>query len=173
MNTTQTRDHLSEIQAAIYGVALSLDSFVLNGITYGVLQRAIFAGFLEKTANNLSGEMAMLEDVAREIAASDERKAAAIVDELRAKGQELIDLVTTLTSFKSMPIQQLRLNLAQIPALRAECVRLLQDLEVRFQTSRPFYRSQANTAAPAMNDFLSNLERMFEDELSSSPVRAG
>jgi hypothetical protein len=54
MNTNQPQDDFPEVQKAIYGVALSLDSFLINGILYGVIQRDFLPGFLEKTAGAIS-----------------------------------------------------------------------------------------------------------------------
>jgi hypothetical protein len=46
MSAEQPQAGAPEAQAAIYGVALSLDAFPVNGIPYGVLQVAS-DGFLE------------------------------------------------------------------------------------------------------------------------------
>jgi hypothetical protein len=48
MHTKQLTVDFPEVQEAIYGVALSLDAFLVNGIQYGVLQQAVFPGFLQR-----------------------------------------------------------------------------------------------------------------------------
>jgi hypothetical protein len=173
MNTRCLDNDSSKIQAAIYGVALSLDSFLLNGIPYGVLQRAIIPNFLEKTADNLLKDLAILEEFAPNGFAADHSKITAIMEALRAKCQRLIDAAMGLTSYTTMPFQQLRLALSQIPLLRKECVDLLQELEVRFRTPDPFYQSHPNHSAAAMDDFFANLVRLFEEERTTSTAGPG
>jgi len=173
MNPKQFQDGFPEIQAAIYGVALSLDSFLLNGIPCGVLQRAVFPEFLEKTAGNLLRDLAILEQQAPHAAVANQPEVLAALGSLRAKCQELIDLVTGLSSFRTLPLQQLRSAVAQIPHLREECVQRLEELEVCFRTPKPFYPSRPSHATAAMNAFLANLERMFEEERTASHAGAG
>ena len=86
--------------------------------------------------------------------------------------QQLIDLVTGLRTFRTLPIQQLRSAVSRIPILRAECVGRLQELEVCFETPKPFYPSRPSHSTAAVNDFLANLERLFADEWAVSNERA-
>lgn len=173
MNPKQLQDDFPEVQAAIYGVALSLDSFLLNGIPYGVIQRAVLPGFLEKTASNLLKDLAILEKHAPEAVPNKQTKVTEVLAALRTKCQELIELVTGLCSFRTLPQQQLRSALSQIPLLRGECVQLLQELEVCFRTPKPFYHSRPSHSTATVNDFLANLERMFDEERTASHVGAG
>src|SRR5437773_271153 len=113
MNSNQSQDDFPEVQAAIYRVALSLDSFLLNGIPYGVLQEAMFPGFLEKVAGNLLTPLASLEQHAPYAPPSSQSKVREILAALRGKCQQLIDLVTGLRSFRTLPLQQVRASVSQ------------------------------------------------------------
>jgi 16S rRNA C1402 (ribose-2'-O) methylase RsmI len=173
MNTEQPPVESSEVQAAIYRVALSLDSFILNGIPYGVIHRDLFNGFLEKTASDLLTELASLEHHAPEAPITSQAKVRELLAALQAKCQQLIDLTTSLNSFRILPVQQLGAKLSQVPLLRAECVQLIQDLEAHFRTPKPFYENRPSHSIAAVNAFLANLERMFEEERGSSKEGAG
>ena len=173
MNTNQQQDNFPEIQQAIYGVALSLDSFLLNGIPYGVLQRAVLPGFLEKTADNLLGDLANLEQHAPEAPAFGQSQVREVLTALRARCQQMIDIAIRLSSFRTLTIPQLRTVVSQIPHLRGECVQLLQQLEVWFRTPKPFYQSRPSHSTATVNAFLANLERMFEEERMAANVGAG
>ena len=168
MSAKQPQDDLPEVQAALYGLALSLDAFLLNGIPYGVLRREVFNGFLEKTAGNLLRDMANLERQAPHAPAPSQPKVTGLLAVLRAKCQQMIDLVSGLSSFRALPLQQLRSTVAQIPPLRGECVRLIQELEACFQTPKPFYPSRPSHSTATMNDFLANLEGVFAEEWAAS-----
>jgi hypothetical protein len=173
MNPNQHPDEFPEVQAAIYRVALSLDSFLLNGIPYGVIRRDAFNGFLEQRASTLLAELASLEEHAPEAPVASQPKVREVLAALRAKCQQLIDLATGLGSFKTLPLQQLRATVAPIPLLRGECVQLLQELEACFRTPKPFYPSRPSHSAATVDDFLANLERLFEEEWAASRVGAG
>ncbi len=168
MNTKQFQEDFPEVQAAIYRVALSLDSFLLNGIPYGVIHRDILHGFLEKTAGNLLTELAKLEEHAPHAPAASQPKVTATLAALRAKCQQMIDLATELISFRNFSLEQLRSTVSQVPLLRGECVRLIQELEHCFQTPKPFYQSRPNYSTDTVNGFLSNLERMFTEDWTAS-----
>lgn len=168
MNTKQLQDDFPEIQAAIYGVALSLDAFLLNGIPYGVIHRDVLSGFLEKTAGNLLRDLAKLEEHAPHAPAASQLQVMATLAALRAKCQQMIDLATELSSFRNFSLEQLRSAVSQVPLLREECVRLIQELERYFQTPKPFYQSRPNYSTDTVNGFLSNLERMFTEEWAAS-----
>jgi hypothetical protein len=172
MNTNQHQDDFPEVQGAIYRVALSLDSFLLNGIPYGVLQEAVFPGFLEKVAGNLLMPLASLEQHAPEAPGPSQTQVREVLAALRAKCQELIDLVTGLRSFRTLPLQQVRATISQVPLLRGKCAQLLQELEVCFKTPKPFYQFRPSHSTATVNDFLANLERMFEEERNASTVGA-
>ena len=169
MNTNQPQDDFPEVQAAIYRVALSLDAFLLNGIPYGVLHEAMFPGFLEKVADNLLTPLASLEGHAPHAPDASQPKIREVLAAMRAKCQQLIDLVTGLLSFRTLPPQQVRATLSRLPLLRGECVQMLQELEVCFQTPTPFYPSRPSHSITTMNDFLANLDRMFDEERNASP----
>ncbi|MCI0460961.1 MAG: hypothetical protein L0Z62_28780 [Gemmataceae bacterium] len=168
MTTDQPQIDFPVAQAAIYGVALSLDAFLLNGIPYGVLQRSGFSGVLEKTAGNLLRDLASLEVHAPHAPAADQPKVREALGALRAKCQQLIDLVTELRSFRDLPPQELCSTVGRVPLLRAECVRLIQELEGYFQTPKPFYQSRPAHSTATVNDFLANLDRMFTEEWNAS-----
>ena len=161
MNTTQIPTDFPEVQAALYGVALSLDSFLLNGIPYGVLQEAMFPGFLDKVAGNLLRDLATLEQHAPDTAAASQAKVRGLLASLRAKCQQLIDFVNGLRSFAGLPLQELRSLVARVPLLRGECVRLIQELEACFHTPKPFYQSRPGHSTASVDDFLASLEQAF------------
>jgi hypothetical protein len=168
MNANQQQDDFPEVQADIYRVALSLDAFLLNGIPYGVLQRTLLPGFLEKTADNLLMPLANLEQHALEAPAFIQLEVREALGTLRTRCQQLIDLTTSLTSFKTLPLDQMRSAVSQIRSLRQDCVRLLQELEVCFRTPNPFYSSRPSHSTASINAFLANLEHMFEAERTST-----
>src|SRR5436190_18607539 len=131
MSAMQLPVDFPEVQAVICRVALSLDSFLVNGIPYGVIQREFFNGFLQKTASNLLGELASLEQQSSQAPVSSQPRLNEALAALRANCQELIDLLTGLSSFRSLPIEQLRAAVAKIPPLREACVQRIQELEQR------------------------------------------
>jgi hypothetical protein len=161
MSTTQQQEPFPEVQQAIYAVALSLDAFLVNGIQYGVLQQDAFEGFLDKVAGNLLRDLADLETKDLQVPANGEPRARELMAALRAKCQQLIGLLTGLRSFRTCPLQQLGSSLSQIPLLRGDCVRLIQELESCFRTPRPFYQSRPAHSTANVNDFLTDLERTF------------
>ena len=118
MIAKQPQDEFPTLQAAIYGVALSLDSFLLNGIAYGVLQHALFPGFLEKTADNLRRDLARLEEEVRVAPEANQPDVKACMVPLVERCRELIDLVTGLIPFRTQPHHQLRSQVLRIPLLR-------------------------------------------------------
>lgn len=161
MTTRQFPVDLSEVQDAIYRLALSLDSFLVNGIQQGVLHRDVFPGFLDKTEQNLRRDLASLEEKALLVPGVSQPQVTAILASLMARCQQLIDLVNGLTAFKTLPLQQLRSTVSQVPLLRGECVRLIQELEACFRVPKPFYQSRPGHATAAVNQFLANLDRAF------------
>src|SRR5262249_54606786 len=129
MTANQLPAEFPDLQAAIYGVALSLDAFLLNGIPYGVIQRAVFTGFVENTAGDLLREIGNLETLVLQGPFASHRRVAEVLALLRARCQQLIDVVAGLSSFRSLPLQQLRSTVSQIPLVRGECEELIQELE--------------------------------------------
>ncbi|MBV9125360.1 MAG: hypothetical protein JO112_18550 [Planctomycetes bacterium] len=168
MNPNQPQDDFPEVQAAIYRVALSLDSFLLNGIPYGVFQDTLFPGFLKKVADNLLTPLASLEHHARHAPVANQPKIRQVLALLREKCQQLIDLVTGLRAFRKLPLPQVRATVSRIALLREECAQLLQELEAYFQTPKPFYQSRPSYSTALVNNFLANLERVFEKEWATS-----
>lgn len=168
MDTKQHQDDFPEVQAAIYGVALSLDSFLMNGIPYGVIHQAFFNGFLQKTATTLLRDLTTLQTQVEHIPAHSQPKVTEVLGTLRTKCQQIIDLVSELRSFRTLPLQQLRSTVSRIPLLRGECVRLIQELEDCFQTPKPFYQSRPADSTASVNDFLSNLEQLLTEEWLAS-----
>ncbi len=164
MIAKQPQDEFPTLQAAIYGVALSLDSFLLNGIAYGVLQRALFPGFLEKTADNLRRDLARLEEEVRVAPEANQPDVKACMVPLVERCRELIDLVTGLIPFRTQPHHQLRSQVLRIPLLRRECMDLVQQLEVCCRIPKPFYQSRPGQSTTAVHDFLANLPRLFDEE---------
>jgi hypothetical protein len=171
MNTKQLPTDFPDVQAAIYRVALSLDAFLLNGIMYGVIRRDVFNGFLEKTAGNLLAELASLEQQVSQAPVTSQPEVTAILASLRTRCQQLIDLATGLTSFRTLPLEEVRPTVSQIPVIHEACVRQIQELEACFRTPRPFYQSRPPHSAAAVTDFLANLERVFTEEWTAACPR--
>ena len=161
MSLTKSSHGLADIQAAIGRVALSLDAFLVNGIPNGVIHRAVFDGFLEKAAGNLLDHLTELEAQAQLFPVADRTKIIEILAALRAKVGQLIEKAGDLASFKSMPLQEVRFAVSQIAPLRAECVRLIEELEARFGTPRRFYQSRPAHTAASIDAFLAGLETVF------------
>lgn len=168
MSTKQLQADFPAIQAAIYRVALSLDAFLLNGIQSGVLQRAVFPAFLEKTSSNLLRDLASLEEEAPQTPGGGQPKVTDMLAALRAKCQQLIGLVSGLSSFRTLPLQQVRVIVSQIVLLREECVQLIQELEGCLRTPKPFHPTRPSDSTAAVTQFLGNLERVFTEEWAAS-----
>jgi hypothetical protein len=173
MNTKQSSADVPEVQAAIYGVALSLDAFLLNGIQFGVLQPTVGNGFLQKTASNLLRDLASLEEQGRHAPATSPPRVGEVLAALRATCQQVIELITGLSSFRTFPLQQLRATVSQIPVLRGECVQRIRELEACFQTPQPFYQSRPSSSSAAVNDFLANLQQLFAKQWAAANAARG
>jgi hypothetical protein len=148
---------------AIYRVALSLDAFLLNGIPCGVIHRDIFDGFIEKTASTLLGELSHLENQVAQRPVTSQHRVTETLAALRTKCQQLIDVVTGLTSFRALSLEELRSTISQIPLLREECAQLIGELEACLGTPQPFYLSRPAHAAAAVEGFLTNLQQIFTE----------
>jgi hypothetical protein len=168
MKRKQLQEGFLEVQAAIYRVALSLDALLLNGIPFGVIRQAVFSGFVEKTASNLLREIGNLENQITQAPTPGPGRVPEVLAALRAKSQQLIAVVTGLRSFPTLPLQQLRCTVSQIPLLRGECVRLIQELEACFHVPKPFYQSRPSHSTASVDDFLANLERAFMEAWAAS-----
>jgi hypothetical protein len=168
MNTKQLQEDFPEIQGTIYGVALSLDSFLLNGIPYGVMLREFLPGFLEKAAGNLLRDLASLEEQARRTPNTNPVQVAEVLAGLRSSCQQLIDLVSGLIPFRTLSREQLRSMIGQIPLLRDACVHHIQELEACFRTPKPFYPSRPAHSTASVNDFLANLDHLFMEERTAA-----
>jgi hypothetical protein len=168
MTTKQLPVDFPEVQGAIYRVALSLDSFLVNGIQYGVLQRAASDGFLERTASSLLSDLASLEEQVPSAPVTTQPRISELLTSLRAKCQELIDLVMGLRSFRNLPLGQVRHTVFQIPIIRQAAVQLIQELEGCFGTPKPFYQSRPAHSTTTVNDFLTRLEQLFAEEWNAS-----
>ena len=156
-----------DLQSAIYGAALSLDAFLLNGIQFGLLPRIAFGDFLQQTAGNLLRDLDTLDEQTGQ-ALKGEPEIPGVLSSIRSRCRMLIGLVMGLRSFRSLPLPEVRLAVSQIAPLRAQCVRLIEDLEACLDTSKPFYRSRPERSTEAIDDFLSKLEPAFVEEWTAS-----
>jgi len=147
MSTIPVQENLSPVQAAIYGLALSIDSLLLNGIQYGAILHVGGNGFLRERADKLLGDLAALE-----------QEISAVPVDLPAKCRELLDGVTQLSSFRSLTRPELSSSVSRILMLREECVRLIQELELAVHSPRPFYLNRTADSTTAINRFLADLE---------------
>lgn len=161
---------MADVQAALGRVALSLDAFVVNGIPNGVINRAVFNGFLEKAAGNLLDRLTELEGYAQFAPVASRLKVAGDLAALRAKAQQLIERVCDLIPFRSLPLHQVRSAVSQIGPLRAECVQLIEELEEHFGTPGRFYQSRPAHAAASVNAFLADLETVFVQEWNAARI---
>jgi hypothetical protein len=168
MSTKQIQIDVPDVQAAIYRVALSLDAFLLNGLQYGVLSNTIFPGFLQKTASNLLRDLTSLEGQVPQKPRDSQPQGTEVVAALRSKCEHMIDLVTRLSSFRTLPLEQVRATVSQILLLREQCVQLIQELEGCFRTSEPFYQTRPSNSAATMTDFLGRLEDTVTKEWAAS-----
>jgi hypothetical protein len=170
MSTKQFAGDVPAVQAAIYRVALFLDAFLLNGLQYGVLQRAVFPAFLEKASGNLLRDLAGLEEQAP---GGSQRKVTEVLAALRAKCRQLIELVSGLSSFRTLPLQEVRVRVSQILLLREECVQRIQELEDCFRTPKPFYPVHPADSTTAVTEYLGNLERVLAEEWAATERNRG
>lgn len=172
MATKQLPVDIAELQSAIYRVALSLDSFLMNGIQYGVLERAAPDGFLERAANSLWSELARLEELVPSVPSPGGVTASEISALLRARCQELVDLIMGLRALRTLPVAQVRQSALQVPILREACVHLIQQLEACLGTSKPFYQTRPARSTAAVNNFLTSLEQCFLVEWNAGRERS-
>jgi hypothetical protein len=168
MTTKQLPADFPEVQGAIYRVALSLDSFLVNGIQYGVLQPVVSDGFLERTTSSLLTDLASLEGYAPNAPAATQPKITELLASLRTSCQQLIDLVLGLCSFRTLPPEHVRSAVSQIPILRKACVQRIQELEGCFPIPQRFYESRPAHSTAAVDDFLSTLGQCFAEERNAS-----
>jgi hypothetical protein len=167
MNTTNTKTAaVPEMQSALWGVALSLDAFVVNGISLGVIQSICFPGFLAKVAGNLTRDLDDLE--AHAVSQGPAGTGAALLKALRANCSELVRLVSELGEFRTLPLPQLRSAVNQVRDAREECVQAIRELEAHWGTAEKFHQARPAQAAQAVNDFLVNLEQTFADERAAA-----
>lgn len=169
MSETQQSVDFLPVQDAIYGVALALDSFLLNGILIGVIQQTMAPGFLDHVAGHLLTPLADLEQHVPAAPVASQPRAEKVMAALRAKCQQLIDVVSGLRAFNALPVEEVQARVSQVPLVRGECIRLIQELERLFQTPRPFYQTRPAHATTSMDAFLANLPRLFEAE-RAAPV---
>jgi hypothetical protein len=163
MTAKQLSADFPPVQTGIYGVALALDALLMNGIQYGVLQQAVFPGFLQKTAGNLTRDLANLEAQLPHGAVAGGPRAAELLGALKARCQQLMDMVTGLTSFNALSLEEVRSIVSRIPPVRLECVQLIQELEACLGTPKPFYPSRPSHSTAAVKNFLAGLERVFAE----------
>jgi hypothetical protein len=171
MTTKESPVDFPEVQAAIYGVALSLDAFLMNGIPFGVVQQAVFPGFLQQTASNLMRDLARLEEQAPHARVGSQPMTTELLAALRARCRELIDLVISLKSFKGLSLEEVRSTVSRVVSVREQGVRLIQELEACWGTPTPFYQSRPRHSTAAMNDFLANLERVLTEAWAAGNQR--
>ncbi len=165
MNVKQPPENPPDVQAAIYRVALSLDSFLTNGIPFGLF---FTPGFLEKVAGILLKDLISLEECALDAPTDLQPNTKELLAGLRKSCQQMIDWVTGLKSFQTLSLEQLRFAVERIPELRLECVQKIQELERCFGTPKPFYQSRPSNSTALMDGFLTNLECLFTEKWAAS-----
>ena len=168
MDTNANKNEVTEVHAAISRVALSLDSFLMNGIPYGVIPRAGLDGFLEHVAGILQRDLANLEAQVTHAPAASQFKINDVLARLRVRCQQLIDLLTGLRAFHTFLPDHLHVTLSRIPLLRAECAKLIQELEGHLSIPKSFYQCRPAHSTAQVTDFLANLEQLFAEALVPS-----
>lgn len=136
------------IQSALHRVALSVDTLLVNGLPYGVLQPAAGEGFLQQVIDSLMADLASL----------DAQIGNASVAPLRANIEELTRMARDLSSFRTQPLSLARWHLERIRFVRAACVQQIQQLETRFGIPKPFDQARPAHSAAAVEAFLAQLE---------------
>lgn len=155
----------TQLQEAVYRVALSLEAFFVNGIQYGVLRHSAFDGFLQKTSGNLLRDLASLEEQDARVS---QARLSDLLAALKTKCGQAIHLAAEMTSFRRMPLQQVRASVSQLQLLRQACVQGIEAMETRLGTAKPFYSSRPSHAAASVNGFLDHLERSFTEEWTAA-----
>jgi hypothetical protein len=169
MTPAEYQDELLEVQKTIDRVALSLDSFLVNGIQYGVLNRAVSGDILRQTANRLKNSLLDL-NMHSDTAVTVQAKVNYLISSLWARCEEVITVVNGLSSFRWLPLHEVRATVSRIPALRRVCIDLIQELE---QTVRTRKSSRPDYSTAAVNTFLESLEQLFADEWTAANPPAG
>jgi hypothetical protein len=168
MTATKNKSDYLELQAAITRVALALDAFLVNGIPNGVLNNAVFDGFLAKAAGSLLDQLTELEESAKGAPVPSRAKTDEDLAALRTRCQQLIDLVTGLISFRTLPLAQVRAAVSRIAPLRAECMSLVEKVEAQCQTPEHFYQSRPSHSTTSLIAFLANLDAIFVQDWNAS-----
>ena len=107
MDINAHQEDFPEVQAAIYRVALSLDSLLVNGISIGVICRDVFNSFLQKTSSDLLEDVGEVSnDLHRMLQLPLHPEVTEVLGTLRARCQQLIDLVTVLRTSRALPLQR-------------------------------------------------------------------
>lgn len=171
MDVNEQRHALSEVQAAIHRVFLSLKSLLLNGIQYAVIHQEVFTGFLEKAASDLLAELMKLEACAGLAPIARHAKVRQLIAELVSKSEALIQVVSGLASFRTIPVHQLHSAVSQVRILWEEAGRLIGGLETCLQEPEQLPGKSGSDAA--FNDFLANLEKILQEEKAASNISAG
>lgn len=154
----------SDLQNGISKVALSLDAFLINGIQYSVLVQAGLTGLLTKTASNLIRDLDALEELISHVPSINQGKALSLLENVKSTSQELIQLVTGLIPFRSIPVPQWLPHVAEITQLRDQCVQQITDLETCLQTGEAFYSSRSSDSTTSVEQFLGDLENFLMRE---------
>ena len=164
METKNTINDAPNNPVEISQLALSLDSLIVNGIQFGVFLGITPNDFVQNLSDRLLSDLEALDEPLQ--TASDPRKAQDALLDLRAQLHRLIDLVTRLQSFRSMPLSELRSLVSQIPPLRHRCLNLIQDLDHCLNGPNPNYHRSSEP--PGRSDFFANLEALFDENWKSS-----
>jgi hypothetical protein len=165
MKTNDYQDEFPEVQASVSRVALSLDSLLLNGISYGIIPRVGVNGFLEHVVGILQRDLTALDvQIAQAPAASHQPRIKETLAALEARCQQLINMLTHLRSYNTFSREHLCSTLSQIPLLRAECVKLIRELEGLFSIPKSVYQSRQPQLTASVEAFLANLEQLFVSE---------
>ena len=171
METRDRNTGASEIQADIYRFALSLDSLLVNGIQYGVLQAGWYNGFVEKLSATLLNDLEVLGKHLPLAPVGEQQKASETIGEMRFEIACLIDLVVRLISFRSLSSAALLSALAALCRHRQETVRLIGDLEKCYHTPKPFYANRPHDATLNVDAFLAGLPAILEFEKVAHVLR--
>jgi hypothetical protein len=158
---------LSNLESAVYRVALDVDSLILNGVQLGLLT-SLAPGFLQDRMDDLRCDMAILSAELTKAGFERSHPSAAILEQLRLQIVDLMDRFAALRSFRSLHASELRAAAGKVRDARSQCVGLIEDLERSIHASRPFYSSRSIASTRAMDEFLAGLEKLLEAEWGKS-----
>ncbi len=145
---------IRERNAHVTRAALALDSLIVNGIQFGILNE-MAPRFLEKTSDELHVAVEVLCDATN---AHHPDGVKTLCEELRRTTQQLISLLGLLRTFRDMEPSQVRAACKEVRLLRDRIVNDIQDAEAMIERTDRFYDNRSIQSSAAIDYFLAELE---------------